>query len=468
MSSVFPTNGVLVIATLALAACGGHAPGNDADGATSSSGVGESSTLAPTSIATEDPSDPTVDPTADSTGDPCTTPDADDDGFAAIACGGDDCDDTDALVNPSAAHDGWEQLVLNPMPGGGMWRHHQWIIGADGLVDLFYSFNTMLIQIEQENDVVWDGGTQIGTGFEPAVALAPDGGHHLVYAGFNADQSARGIFHMRPGSPELHTIEELPVENPNPFGLDIAVDPDSGVVHVVYGVIYEFPPTFRYATSSDGQTWATETISSNAAGYGGTILLDDDGTPHVSFSSNDDELMHAVRDGDSWSTEVIATGYETAATSMARDPNGELHIAFAVSGLEDADDGLQYVRTENGTWGEPMEVDADVVWYDEIGAWDYRPAIVADTAAVHLAWHDHGTGSFHFATRIGEDWAKQILDDGQGEFSTQSGWDPELQLVAGELHIGQAAEAHDEYRHLIVVPDDGRDNDCDGMIDEGP
>src|SRR5690606_16607784 len=35
-------------------------------------------------------------------GAPCSSPDADGDGYDAIACGGDDCDDGDADVHPGA------------------------------------------------------------------------------------------------------------------------------------------------------------------------------------------------------------------------------------------------------------------------------------------------------------------------------------------------------------------------------
>ena len=452
-------------ALLALVACADDpsAASTAADSSDGGSEQGESSTIADESSTAS--TQTTNDSRSDGTGIDCG--DHDQDGFEPTQCGGGDCDDEDPFTNPDIMHDGWEQLVLHPMGGGGGWRHHAWITGPDGLVDLFYAFNTMLIWIEQENEVVWDGGTMIGTGFEPSVALAPDGSHHIVYVGFTADQQARGIFHMQVGSPDIQTLEALPIENPNPFGLDIAIDPATGTMHVVYGVLYEFPPTLRYARSDDGAAWTVEDIYTDAAGFGGTIVLDDDGVPHVSYSNNDDEVVHATKPADVWSAEVVASGYETAATAMTRDPDGDLHIAFAVTGLEDAEDGLHYVGMQNGEWGEPSEIDADAVWYDEIGEWDYRPAIVADAHAVHVAYHDYGTGALRYAALVDDAWQHQVINPGQGEFSTQAGWDPQLELANGELHISEASQATNEYRHLVVIPNDGADNDCDGMIDEG-
>lgn len=453
-----------IAALIAIAACADDpsAASGDADTSSASSDASESSTV----DATTTPSLPTTtDDQSDDTGIDCG--DSDHDGFEIAQCGG-DCDDQDPFINPDVMHDGWEQLLLHPMPGGGFWRHHTWITGPDNLVDLFFAFNGMIIQIEQESEALWDGGTQIALGAEPQVVVAPDGGYHMVYVGFDADQSARGILYTKVGSNAVQTLEELPIENPNPFGLDIAIDPATNKLHVVYGVLYEFPPTLRYATSDDGQQWTVETIYDDAAGFGGTIVLDDDGVPWVSYSNNDDQVVVATKPGDVWSTLVVATGYETVATSLAREPDGDLHLAFAVSGLDDADDGLHHVGMDNGEWGDPSEIDADAVWYDEIGEWDYRPAIVADAHAVHVAYHDYGTGALRYAARIDDAWQHQVIDPGQGELSTQAGWDPQLELTHGELHISEASQATNEYRHLVVIPDDGADNDCDGMIDEGP
>jgi hypothetical protein len=304
----------------------------------------------------------------------------------------------------------------------------------------------------------------VGTGSEPRVALGPDGTHRMVYAGFGP---SHGVFYTQVDSNEIATLEELPIESPNPFGLDIEIDPTSGTMHVVYGVIYEFPPTLRYATSDDGQAWTVETIAEEAAGFGGTIVLDENGVPHVSFASNENEVMHAARVDGSWSVDVVASGYEVAATSMAGDRDGDLHIAFSVTGLEDADDGLHYVRSEDGQWGDASEVDADVVWYDEIGLWDYRPAIAVD-GIPHIAYHDWGAGVLRYAALVDGVWTHRVVDDAQGPYYPQAGWYPQLRLTDGELHFSETSDATNEYRRLTFIPDDGLDNDCDGTIDEGP
>ena len=458
---------LLAIAPL-LAACGDD--GQGAATATEGTGDGSTGTHASTGSRTTEASGSSGDATGGSTGDnPCSPADADGDGHEAIVCGGDDCDDTDPLSHPGIEHDGWEQLVLFPNPGGGGWQYHAWLTGTDGLADVFWAFNGSIFQMDEESANVWGCCTQLGTGNEPRVALGVDGTYRLVHVGFASDPAVRGIYYTQVGSNAEQTIEELPSGAPNPFGLDIAVDPTTGTMHVVYGVLYEFPPTMRYATSGDGQTWTTETIAENAAGFGGTVVLDRDGVPHVSFASNDNEVMHGVREGGGWTVEVVASGYEVGATSMARDDEGDLHVAFSVTGLEDADDGLHYVRQQAGVWSDPSEIDGDTVWFDDVGTWDYRPALaVGPGDQPHVAYHDHGAGVLRYATLVDGQWQARVIDDAQGDYTPQAGWYPQLDLHDGQLAISEATEATNEYRRYTFAIDDGRDNDCDGMIDEGP
>jgi hypothetical protein len=456
-----------VITPLLLFACAA----DDSDGpSVADASTGDVET--PSTGSTSEPSTDTNDDANDeSTGDdPCSTPDADGDGHAALACGGDDCDDGDALVHPGVEHDGWEPLVRHLHSHGGGCQYHTAITGHDGFVDVFWAFNGSLWHMAQQDELVWGGPVHLGNGNEPRVALGPDGAHHMVYVGFAPDLQTRGAFYMQVGSTAIRTLEELPLESPNPFGLDIEVDPATGTMHVVYGVLHEFPPTLRYATSDDGEAWTVETIAVEAAGFGGTLVLDDGGAPHVSFASNENEVMHGVRVDGSWTVEVAASGYEVAATSMARDSDGDLHIAFSVTGLEDFEDGLHYVRSAGGQWGEASEVDADVVWYDEIGAWDYRPAIaVGDGGEAHLAYHDWGAGVLRYAVLLDGYWQRRVIDEPPPDsFYPQMGWYPQIELEGGELHINAGAEATNEYRRYTFVPDDARDNDCDGAVDEGP
>jgi len=107
----------------------------------------------------------------------------------------------------------------------------------------------------------------------------------------------------------IEPIEELP--SIAPFGLDILVDAN-GQIHVVYGAAYQSPPpNLKYATSTGGN-WTIETISDDAAGFGGTIKLDSSGVLHASYSSyNGDEIMHATRDG-AWTSEIVVLGKSCA------------------------------------------------------------------------------------------------------------------------------------------------------------
>ena len=440
----------MFVVVAALVACHDD-PGSDDVGETAGDGDGDMGD------GDGDPGDGDGDP-GDGDGD-CTNPDADGDGHLALACDGDDCDDNDPYAYPGYAHDGWEQLNLQPFGGGGFWRNHVWLTGPDNLSDIIFTFNGSVSHVEQESENLWDGGSFVAMGSESRAALGPAGEIHVVFAGPGPNNAA-GIYHTIAGSGMIETLEELPQPSVAPFGLDIVVEPD-GRIHVVYGVVYQAPPpNLKYATSTGDGNWTIEIIDDDAAGFGGTVKLDSSGVPHVSYSSYDgDEIMHAVRDG-AWSSEVVATGYEVAATSLAIDAEDQLHMAVSVTGLEDVEDEFYYVGTTGGTWGTPELIDADVVWWDQQGTWDYRAAIVAGSnGQVHIAYHDEGAGILRYKTRIDGVWAERMIDQ------DDAGWYPQLVLADGLLHISEGNRGSGDYRRYSFAPDDGVDNDCDGTVD---
>ena len=245
------------------------------------------------------------------------------------------------------------------------------------------------------------------------------------------------------------------------FGLDVAID-STGRLHVVYGIVYEFPPSIIYATS-DGGAWQREVIADQeAAGFGATLVLDQNDVPHVAYGGYDNEVMYAHRTAGAWSSKSIAQDHEVAATSIGIDDQHEVHIAFTVTGFDDTDDALWYLRTNVGIWSQPEEVDSNAVWMDEEPLWDYRPAmVVSPSGQPHLAIHDDRYQTLRYWTRIDGSWQQFVVDD-----EDDAGFYPDLEMDdEGHLHFSGAAEEVRELRRFEIAPPDGIDDNCNGVVD---
>lgn len=126
--------------------------------------------------------------------------------------------------------------------------------------------------------------------------------------------------------------------------LSLALD-NEGKAHISYG-----NPTganrsgdLRYAESND-PNWSFATIDTQLA-YPTSLKLDQAGTPHIAYATENGSLKHAWRDTAGWHTETVASLAETSAGALALDQVGRPRIAYQKEGQI-----IQYAWYDGSTW----------------------------------------------------------------------------------------------------------------------
>jgi len=232
----------------------------------------------------------------------CPVPDADADGYASLACGGDDCDDAAPAIHPGAYdHSGWTILKIDE-----------------------------------------DGGA-------PALATGPDGVVHLVY-------SARdGLRHASSGSdwaPQTIVATET-------SGASVAVGAD-GAIHV--GFLEPLDDTgsnLEYAVRV-GDHWSVEQVASGASSRVAAVAVSAAGQPHLAYELRRREgwysLEVAARSGGSWVPEIVEEiSDEGTAPSIAFTVDAVLHLTAFDSSVDDL---LHYTQYAEGWSTEIVDNEA--------------------------------------------------------------------------------------------------------------
>jgi hypothetical protein len=204
----------------------------------------------------------------------------DDDGYEALECGGPDCNDLDASINPNVATD----LNLSDVLPGNQARQVLQVLGnaADQLLVL-YREGEQTLRLATWTDGTWTS--------------------------------------------EL--VTSLPVRSLE--GARMVIDPD-GSVHVAFtSEVPESNPLTRdvyYATNAGGawaETQLTDSAGGDATGYRPAIALDGEGTVHIVFDG--DGLEHVTNASGSWATQTLSAS--VGSYSLATSPSGSVHLAFS-------------------------------------------------------------------------------------------------------------------------------------------
>lgn len=269
------------------------------------------------------PLPPTPDRDAAPPIDPCDGRDADGDGYASLACGGDDCDDLDASVYPGPVRDH-------------VWR-----------------------SVDIEHD--------LPAQFSVPIALAPTGEIHAAYVSRTGPHHSRRVRHASlPASGREWRVDSMFPDSDHEDHAEpsIAID-TTGMLHVAFvrrpeGAAGTFPTgELTYARQREGE-WTFEVVDRNgdAGAWAPAIAVDAAGIVHVSYvfhgpggEREDDEVRHATNASGAWVTEIVHAGAAFGTIgSLALDSTGAAHLCDTFVASGGIDDTVGYATNADGAW----------------------------------------------------------------------------------------------------------------------
>jgi hypothetical protein len=419
-----------------LVGCGGD------DGSAATMGGGSDGTTSESTVSTTSASGSDAEGSdaenSETSVDPCEVFDVDGDGHGSIACGDDDCDDTDPDISPSAP-DGWvHTMVLGPFDR------------QVGLPSLTIDGNGTLHVVhpradEAAMDHAWSND---GTSWQTALVdypapealqrvdltAGPSATLHLAMTG-PSGSATYGVFDGRwafepldeTGIPAAVTFGDGEVvvatgggtiargsagawtfENSatagNARAVDVTTD-SSGAIHtfvcnVDAGLGANVGSLF--ATNETGE-WVTTRLISDSFDAQSLAVVTVDDAPHLVTHITHNSLTRLTwyeRDGDDWVEELIAT-FGSGSHGMSAAP-GALAPIIAYYASPSGDLGGLEVAEYDGEWSSERIVTGDFAGYDPSVA-------VADDGTIHVV-HRNVESSTLWHSRRGSDGIDQNCD----------------------------------------------------------
>lgn len=378
--------------------------------------------------------------------------DQDVDGWESIGCGGEDCDDHAADVNPDVVeNEDWTVDVLAEdasLPALAVdprgVPHAAYRQGSGSEAAMVYATNIIGTWLPETVATVGE------TSHPPALAIAPNGRAHLCWTSFEHGATVLGYATNSSGA---WTTEVQQWYGGTPTRCSILVDA-RGFIHIAY----RDPQLdmLRYTSNFLGR-WQTEIVDDDAgSGAFPVLLLDGTYVPRVGYQDANNDLHYAVRTGSLWQSEVVEGGFapeDVFAAAFTLDAQGAAHASYR-SAVERR---LRYATNATGVWVyETVEVPGYSARASAIG--------IDGNSFAHVVYshddrHDLPT-DLHFATRAGGVWSHQTVDE-----EGRTGWTPTLVVGPSLLHVTYFRFAAGGGRDVLYasrsVPD-GVDADCDG------
>ena len=238
--------------------------------------------------------------------------DVDGDGFVAVSCGGDDCNDDDPAIHPGALDDApgsWRSDVV-ATDGDTGWSTS---VAVDDLGVVHVSFvelDTFEVRYGRRDGATWTferiGIAGYATGGMSMTSLALDAERrpHIVYP------DATWQLQLAVRDDDGWSAE--PIDD----GVEAAtIAIAAGTVHVAYVLQVG---GIRHATRSD-DSWAITSVDSDAAYFAPALAIDAASIPHLAYPAGW-QVRYATRVGDAWQTIVV------------EDISGVLRVAIASVG----------------------------------------------------------------------------------------------------------------------------------------
>lgn len=143
-------------------------------------------------------------------------------------------------------------------------------------------------------------------------------------------------------------------------------------------------------------TWQLESVG---GGILPDIVLAPDDTPHVSFSSNQGPLVHAIRGSSGWQLETVDPT-SMRHSSIGLDGSGRVHIVYTDATIT----GHVFHAVKDGTTWAITQVDSG-----NFGSW--LDAAVAPDGTVHAVYvpRPQASSVFRYAVNDGSGWAKETV-----------------------------------------------------------
>ncbi len=402
--------------------------------------------------------------------------DADGDGFASVASGGDDCDDTNLAAFPGAVDFVQGSCADVQMAAatetvdeeGDAGYYTSAALDDAGTLYVAYrsAFKESTDQVRLARRDAADGSWQFFTAYEGVgryVTLKVAAGN--VHIAFHDADNDRLLYVSSPvdalGSGNwTEVVVDDSDGDPGRYA-SLAVD-SAGAVHISYW--NKGHDDLCYA-SNVGGAFAVEVVAGKAlvegeeerVGNFSALTLDSKGKAHIStYNSTFERLDYVTNSKGSWSSTPIDASKPQIGkyTSIAVDSKDGVHISYRDKLLED----LRYASNASGSWVLEL-VDGESAW---VGS---DSAIVIDNEDnVHVTYNQGDTDYLRYATRRDNRWSFAVVEE-----SVPCGLQNSL-VVDGE-GIAHIFSGHNNLGDLLHVEvaleclafDADGDTNCDGV-----
>jgi serine/threonine-protein kinase len=180
--------------------------------------------------------------------------------------------------------------------------------------------------------------------------------------------------------------------------LDEADDP-----HITYVDGFTYNLTYLHFSLTTG--WESQIVDRSSEGCKSNgLALDGEGVPHVSYMSDEGQLMYAVLEEGVWQRYLVDPDPGTGQySSLALDPAGQPHIAYYDSHQQ----ALKYALRVEAAW--------DIVVVDsgpDVG--QYPSLALGSQGGLHISYYDAGNKDLKYAHGREDQWDLYLVDDWEG------------------------------------------------------
>ena len=357
--------------------------------------------------------------------------DADQDGVIAAECGGPDCNDSDPGISPMQV-----EVCYNDVDEDCSGALDDLDVDHDGVPGELCGG----ADCDDFNPLVYPGVVDLVLGYCTATAswdlqvlsvtsttfasLAVDSQDH-IYVVFQGIDTTLQIGQVTADGFEAEQVDPGAETGSN---LELAID-HNDVMHITY---LNLPKqSLSYATNAPGY-YVHTLVDQGFVGWFSSVGVATDGVVHIAYHDVDKkDLRHAVCLADcgqisSWTLETITGDGEVGKfSSMALGPSGVPHVSFR-------DEGSEALRSasfapELGEWVlQTIDKGEGVGWTTSL--------VIGAGGDAHVSYYDQGTSTLKYAWRDKDVWHPQVV--AAAPIFQYGGQSTSLKMdLAGGLHV---------------------------------